>query len=420
MPPIAGAAALSEPPRGVSFPRAQAVLFLLALAAVGGFVALAWRPALEPVDPPARASFTDAAIARGAALARIGNCITCHTAEGGAPFAGGRGIDTPFGVIYGTNITPEPDSGIGRWSQDAFVRSMREGVARDGRHLYPAFPYDHFRLATDADLAALYAYVMTREPVHAEAAQTQLPFPFNMRPLLAGWKLLFAKRDEVPADPAQSPEWNRGAYLVHGLAHCGSCHTPRNFLGAEKAGQAFAGGRSGGWDGPPLDKTSPAPRAWSVEAVHAYLREGMAPGHSLAAGPMQEVVRNLAQAPAADVRAMAVYIASLMPGEAAGSAAAGGSGKASPSGLYEAACAGCHRGRERGGALELSLATAVHLERPRNLLNVIHGGIAPREGETGPWMPAYRGAFTGAQLAEIANHLRTQLAGRPAWEKVEP
>jgi mono/diheme cytochrome c family protein len=221
------------------------LVFLILVVAVGAaFVALAWRPAIAPIDPPVRSSFDPALIQRGAALAAIGGCVSCHTAPDGTPYAGGLALATPFGTIHGTNITPDPQTGIGRWPEAAFMRALREGVRLDGRHLYPVFPYDHYTRVSDDDVRALYAFLMTREPVHARAPENDLVFPLKVRTLIAGWKLLFFEGAIFRPDASQSAEWNRGAYLAEGLGHCGSCHTPRNVLGGPKKGQHFAGGKA--------------------------------------------------------------------------------------------------------------------------------------------------------------------------------
>src|SRR5687768_14305547 len=196
--------------------------------------------ALAPSEPPPRAAFDADVIAKGAQLAAMGNCNVCHTAPGGKAYAGGRPLKTPFGTVYGTNITPDPETGIGRWSEAAFARAMREGLDREGRHLYPVFPYDHFTKMTDEDIRALYAFVMTRQPVRAETPPNELPFPFNVRSAIGVWKHLYFEPGRFRPDPAQSAEWNRGAYLAEGLGHCGACHTPRNLVGAEKKSQDFA------------------------------------------------------------------------------------------------------------------------------------------------------------------------------------
>ncbi|WP_249225541.1 cytochrome c [Tardiphaga alba] len=198
------------------------------VAFAGGAAAFlyAWHPAMPPIDPPPPRSFTSEIVAKGRSLAFLGDCRTCHTAQGGKPFAGGFAMPTPFGTIYSTNITPDPETGIGRWSSAAFIRAMRQGVDREGRHLYPAFPYDHFSLTSDEDLNALYAFFMTRERVKATAPPNALPFPINVRLVLAGWKLLFLRDRRFEPDPTKDAIWNRGKYLAEGLGHCGGCHSP--------------------------------------------------------------------------------------------------------------------------------------------------------------------------------------------------
>jgi mono/diheme cytochrome c family protein len=289
--------------------RRTIVAVVLALVLLfAGFLLFAHRSAIAEVAVPPRAAFAAADIEHGAALARIGNCTSCHTAAGGKPFAGGVPIATQFGTLHGTNITPDPATGIGRWSEAAFARAMRQGVARDGSHLYPAFPYDHFSSITDADLRALYAFLMTRMPVTGEAPPNRLIPPLGFRPLLAGWKLLFFRPASFTPDPRHDVVWNRGAYLGEGVAHCGGCHSPRGALGDEKRDQAYAGGWAEGWYAPPLNATSPAVRAWTAERLYTYLRTGLSATHAAAAGPMGEVAQNLAQVPESDVRAIATYM----------------------------------------------------------------------------------------------------------------
>ena len=218
---------------------------VLAALVIGGAVAafaIAWRPAIAAIEPPAPQSFDAALVKRGRDLAALGNCNDCHTVRGGKDFAGGLAVPTPFGTIFSSNITPDAETGIGRWPEAAFRRAMRSGVNRDGQHLYPTFPYDHFTNVNDEDDRALYAYLMTRQPVRAPARENLLSFPLDQRVVIAGWKLLFLRRGTYQPDSMKSAEWNRGAYLVEGLAHCGSCHTPRNVLGAERASAQFAGG----------------------------------------------------------------------------------------------------------------------------------------------------------------------------------
>jgi mono/diheme cytochrome c family protein len=230
----------------------------IVVAGVAAGFAVAWRPAIAAIEPPAPQSFDAALVRRGRDLAAIGNCNDCHTVRGGKVFAGGLPVPTPFGTIFSSNITPDAETGIGRWPEAAFRRAMRSGVDRDGQHLYPTFPYDHFTNVSDEDDQALYAYLMTRQPVHAPARENQLSFPLDQRFVVAGWKLLFLRRGTYQPDSARSAEWNRGAYLVEGLAHCGACHTPRNLLGAERASAQFAGGDVDNWQAYAINGQSPS------------------------------------------------------------------------------------------------------------------------------------------------------------------
>ena len=241
-----------------------------------GAAVLPWR-AIAPIarpDPSVVFRRDDRARPQ---LAALGDCAVCHTDAGGLANAGGRALETPFGTIYTTNITPDAETGIGAWSYPAFERAMREGIHRDGRHLYPAFPYKHFTKTSDADLQALYAYLMSQPPVRAETAADALAFPFNVRPLMAGWNALFHRAGRVPARRDADRSWNRGAYLVEGLGHCGACHTPRNALGAERQRAYLAGGMAEGWDAPALTSLSHAPMPWSEDELFAYLRSGESP-----------------------------------------------------------------------------------------------------------------------------------------------
>jgi mono/diheme cytochrome c family protein len=411
-------------------------LIVLAAVAVGGLLAaLVWRPAI-PSDP-APPAFEPRQIVRGAQLAAIGNCITCHTKEDGPPYAGGRPIATPFGTIYATNITPDPSTGIGGWSEAAFIRAMREGVSRDGHHLYPAFPYDHMTKMREDDIKAVYAFIMTRRPVSAKPPSNELPFPLNIRALVAGWKLLFLDRGTVEPDPSKSPDWNRGAYLVEGLGHCGACHTPRNFLGAEKRGQAYAGGESEGWIAPALNADAPAAVPWDVERLRAYLTHGYDDLHGVAAGPMAPVVQNLRGVPADDVRAIATYVAAVAGASTPESQAraskatarargeAGAAARASPAqagvAVYAGACAQCHGEAGRAPtvrALNLALSSSLRNPRPDNLIRIVRDGIHPIDGGAGPLMPGFADALTDTQLVELVTYLRPEFADLPAWSEV--
>jgi mono/diheme cytochrome c family protein len=428
------------------------LLHLLLGAGLGGAMILAGcvsRPGVSNETPPA-SSFDPAAVTTGAQLAAIGNCMVCHTAEGGHPYAGGRPLKTPFGVIHATNITPDPETGIGRWSEAAFFRAMREGVDRDGRHLYPAFPYDHYTKLTDEDIRAIYAFLMTREPVRAATPPNQLPFPFNIRSLIAVWKRLYFEPGVYAPDPARNAEWNRGAYLVQGLGHCGACHTPRNALGAEKKDAYLAGGEVEGWHGPALTAASPAPVPWTADQLYQYLRTGLDDLHAIAAGPMAPVVRSLATVPERDLRAIAVYLAGFagepaperrqkgqdaieragremaaypLPNRAVDEAARQGD-RTYLNGLsiYAGACAACHdQGRQpaSGAALPLALGTAMTVPTSANLIRIIVEGIVPPDGDAGRFMPGFADELSDEQLKDLVGYIRVYFGRAPAWHDVE-
>jgi len=376
-------------------------------------------PPSAPSGPMPPARFDAATISRGARLAAMGNCVSCHTAPGGKPFAGGYALKTQFGTVHGTNITPDPQTGIGRWTLDDFTRALREGLSPEGHHYYPAFPYDYFTRLADEDVAALYAFVMTREAIHADTPANHMLVP---RAAVAIWKSKYFEPGRFRPDPSHDARWNRGAYLAESLAHCSACHTPRTVLGGEKRDQYMAGGEAGGWHAPALNRDSPSPRAWTERSLNIYLSTGLTDGHAITAGPMAGVVHNLAHASHDDVSAVSHYVAFLMQG-ARGSAAssAANAAREHPRGaaIYAGACADCHdRGRAaEGGALELRDAVALALPTPSNLIHIVRDGIIPREHDAQPWMPAFSGAFTAEQTTELVQYLRS-LSGKPAWPDV--
>ena len=420
---------------------ASVVAGLLVAGVAAGF-AVAWRPAIAAIEPPAPASFDDALVRRGRELAAIGNCSDCHTVRGGANFAGGLPVPTPFGAIYSSNITPDPETGIGRWSEAAFRRAMRSGVDRDGRHLYPTFPYDHFTNVSDGDDAALYAYLMTRPPVRAPARANELPFPLDQRFVIAGWKLLFLRRGDYQPDATKSAEWNRGAYLVEGLAHCGACHTPRNGLGAERPDARFAGGDVDNWQAYAINAQSPAPVPWNADALFAYLRHGWQPDHGVARGPMAEVVSNLSQVRESDVRAIAAYMAGVFgaptpervlhgeavlaqtrppPGSADAVIVQPTETNAAGASIYMAACATCHEAAKPlpYGGVNLALSTALSGPDPRNAINIVLSGVRPVEGERSPIMPGFAASMDDKQIVALLQYLRVRFSNQAAWAGVE-
>ena len=414
-------------------------------AGVLGLVAavLGWRTSLAPIAAPLPGSvspYSVATLERGRQLAAAGDCVVCHTAPGGMPNTGGRTIDTPFGVVYSTNLTPDARTGIGQWSYDAFQRAMRKGISRDGHHLYPAFPYTAFANMADEDLQALYAHLMAQPAVHFSVPATQLAFPFNIRPLMAVWNGVFhdaAPDRRQPINTAQSAEWNRGAYLVNGVGHCGGCHTPRNAFGAERSGGThyLSGAMVEGWEAPALTALSRAPVPWNAQELFRYLRTGHTQQHGIAAGPMAPVVQGLTALPDDDIRAMATYLASFNPSIAEPEAellaqqqVLAASQSAPLPGvlgqrLFDGACAACHHDgdgpRLLGVNLPLALNSNLHSDRPDNLIRVMLEGIREPAGRDIGFMPAFRDSLSDAQIAEIAAYMRARHApGKAAWKNL--
>ncbi|MDA3859344.1 MAG: cytochrome c [Roseovarius sp.] len=404
----------------------------MAVVVLMGFLIYAYKSEIEPIATDSAQSFDVSMVEKGRTLAAAGYCVTCHTAQGGAPFAGNYPMATGFGTIYSTNITPDPESGIGAWSQEAFRRAMHEGVDREGQHLFPAFPYNHFTKMTDEDVDAVYAYIMTEiDPVPSTQKENGLPFPLNMRILQAGWKLLFVDQGVYQADASNSDDWNRGAYLVEGLTHCGACHTPRNALGAEKGGDQFGGAAVDQWIAPALTAANPSAVKWSASAFSEYLKTGASRMHGIAAGPMSPVVHaGLRELPDSDLDAIGVYLADKVgPPETEAevtaivqaSLAAGKPKKTyrwnEGERLYATACAACHYNTEQiaQGRPDLGINSATRLGEPDNLIHVMLDGVGSTEGIVGVVMPGFRSALNDDEIASIAGYLRSSRTDKAAW-----
>jgi mono/diheme cytochrome c family protein len=413
-------------------------ILAVVLLGLAGVLLLSWRRAIAPIERPAPESFSAVSITHGEALAAAGHCASCHTRPGGQPFAGGYGVNTPFGIVYGTNITPDPKTGIGTWSLDAFIRAMREGVTRAGSHLFPAFPYNAYTKLTDDDLMALYAYLMTRRPVSATAPSNTVPFPLSVRALQEGWKILLFRSGRYQRDPSKSDEWNRGAYLAEALSDCGGCHTPRNLLGGEKARDAYAGAVIDGWMAPPLNETNPSPVPWAKEELFTFLRTGASPLHGAADATMIPVIRDalaLPVVPDSDVRAIAVYFSEM---DHAGSRSAGvettirealassdlaiGQQYDADANLYAAACIACHYNAEpvpHAARPELALNSALALSEPTNFIQVVLNGVGSTDGAPGLVMPAYGSSLSDSEIARLAAYLRRTRTRYPPWSDLE-
>ena len=364
--------------------------------------------------------------------------MSCHIRPGGQPYAGGYGVNTPFGIIYGPNITPDVQTGIGGWSLDAFSRAMREGVSRDGSHLFAAFPYNAYTELSDDDIKALYAYLMTRPAMRATVPHNTVPFPLNVRFLQEGWKILCFKSGRYQPNPGKDAEWNRGAYLVEALSDCGGCHTPRNSIGGEKLRDVYSGAVVDNWIAPPLTKANPSPVLWTKEELFTYLRTGVTPLHGAAAATMIPVIRDalaLTVVPDSDVRAIATYFSDInrwdtgqsdiqsTVKEAIQTSSLGSGQEHDPDAdLYAAACMSCHY---NGGTVpiaarpELALSSALTMSEPTNFIQAVLRGVSDTGGVPSLVMPAYASAFSDSDVARLAAYLRRTRTQLPPWTDLE-
>jgi mono/diheme cytochrome c family protein len=368
-----------------------------------------------------------AVIDRGRYLAIAGDCISCHTRPGGQPFAGGVPFETPLGRLYSTNITPDMESGIGRWREEDLGRALHEGVSADGRRLFPAFPYTSFAKVTDIDVKAIYAYLRTLEPVRYTPPSNGVVF--SQRWGLFFWDKIFLQPGEYIPDASQSTEWNRGAYLVEGLGHCGACHTSRNLLMAEVASHAYAGGsfqekvsgnRIRRWSAVNLTPSRAGLGTWSVEDITSYLRSGYTQRGG-AFGPMNDVIVNSTRHMTADdLHAIAVYLRSLPPREAAVDEKPDPKEMTEGATIYADRCEKCHASSGRGnhfGGPRLAGSAVTQAQDPASLINVIlYGPDAPTTalGSFGGWeiMKPYRDILTEAEVAAVSNYVRNSWGNR--------
>ncbi|MFK3740880.1 c-type cytochrome [Massilia sp. TN1-12] len=388
-------------------------------------------PVLHGAPPSA------ALVARGAYLARAADCVACHTAPGGKPFAGGLAFKLPFGTLYASNITPDRDTGIGAWSDDDFVRAMHDGIRKDGKRLYPAFPYTSYSQLSRDDALAIKAYLFSLPATHQATPEPDLAFPFNQRWAMGFWNAAFFRSARFAPAPDRSPEWNRGAYLATALAHCAECHTPRNIGFALDHGKELGGAVVDGWLAPNI---TPDPvhgiGGWTDAQLYQYLRLGHTPGRGSAGGPMGEAVENSLQyLDHEDTRALIVYLRSIAPrtdgpaggagtGRATGSAAVGaaayGPAADTPAQLraglrlFEGSCASCHQWNGTGPQSEyaaLAGARSVHDPSGRNIVQTLLHGAHLRIGTQDVFMPAFR-TLSDAEIAQVSNYVIHQFGGR--------
>jgi len=399
--------------------RRLGALAALGLAAVTSLLApdASGQPSGAGNSPPgpSAAAANAQQIERGRYLAAAGDCVACHTLPRTAPFSGGRPVETPFGVVLSANLTPDPETGIGRYDNETFYRALHEGIDRNGHHLYPAFPYPYYARVTREDSDALLAYLRSLPPVIHAIDRNQLHFPFNFRPMVAVWNLLYLDKHGYQQDKAQSAEWNRGAYLVEGLGHCQACHTPRNRLGGPEKDEAFRGGRFADWFAPDI---TPNRRtgigAWGREAVIEFLRTGRNV-HSGAAGEMAEVVSfSTSRMTDADIGAVATYLASLRPSPPATITKPSSGQMAQGEALWRDNCAACHREDAKGvpRALPPILASANLQQRdPTTVLHYILAGAQHRPTDAAPTgfaMPAFGWKLDDSEIAAVASYARNQ------------
>ncbi len=394
---------------------------LLPLATVAALLALAaasivWsqpKPVPQAPPPAAFATAEPALVERGRYLAAVGDCVACHTDKGGERFAGGRPLQTPFGVVLSANLTPDQATGIGRYNADTFYRALHEGVDHDGHRLYPAFPYNYYTNVTREDSDAILAYLQSLPPVAHDMQRNQLPFPFNIRPLMVVWNWLFLDKGPYRADPSRSAEWNRGAYLVQGLGHCGACHTPKNLLGGPKRELDLHGGRFATWFAPDITPNRHTGLGgWSREALLEFLREGRNV-HSAASGEMGEVVAfSTSQMSDADLSAVIAYLedrpASPRITVAVPDAALMNQGEA----IWQDACSACH-GIDAQGVPRYfpTLKGNPNLQQsdPTTVLHFILAGTRRTPTDAAPTplsMPAFGWKLSDAQVAAVATYAR--------------
>lgn len=400
--------------------RMKKVLWVLLLAVVAAVGGLYWAGTRDDASTGPAAAAADAAtlLERGRYLALAGNCMACHTSRGGKALAGGTPIPTPFGTVYGPNITPDEQTGIGAWTADDFWQALHNGKSRDGTLLYPAFPYTEYTRVTRADSDALYAYLRSVPAVSQANRPPELEFPYDQRALLAAWRALYFKPGVLEADAGQSVQWNRGRYLVEGLGHCAACHTPRNSLGALRSDQALGGGviPALDWYAPPLTNDMQTGMGrWSAEDIAALLKTGIS-RHSSVSGPMAEVVLGSTQHLSDDdALAIGVYIKSLptTPPEAVQAkvpvapAAMELGGK-----IYRQQCAQCHQPAGEGsGTAWPALAgnPTVTAPSPVNAIRmVLDGGYAPATAANPRphGMPPFGQVLNDGDIAMLVSYIR--------------
>ena len=353
-------------------------------------------------------------IEAGRRIATEGDCAGCHTLDEKKPFAGGVVLQTPFGALVGSNITPDPETGIGTWSFADFKNALHTGRGKDGKRLYPAMPYPAFTKMTDRDVAALWVYMRSVSPIRNRIESNQLPFPFSIRLSLLGWNLLNFSEGRFKPDPSRSPEWNRGAYLVEGPGHCGTCHTAKTTTGADDTSKPLRGGVLQGWYAPDITGDNrKGLGGWSDDEIVAYLKTG-ANGRTVASGPMIEVVqKSTSNMPETDLRAMAAYLKQVRaPASSATPVAANDPGMVAGKAIYKDSCAACHKDDGTGQPQlfpRLAGSAVVQSDDPATLLRVVMAGTQgayTKGAPTTPAMPSFAWRLNDQQVADVLTYVR--------------
>ena len=402
----------------------------------GARVALADYQGSDPTGAPPEVAGAGL-VARGAYLARAADCIGCHTTPLGKPFAGGKAFTLPVGTLYSTNITPDKETGIGEWTDNEFVTAMHEGIGRNGTHLYPAFPYSAYTLLTRNDVLAIKAYLFSLKPVHAMPPENDMSFPFNQRYLMAVWNMLYNPAQRFQPNIDRAPVWNRGAYLIEALGHCGECHTPRTLLQGLDAGKKFGGAMIEGWKA--YNMTSDPESgigAWTDDELAEYLSIGHTEGRSTAAGPMGLVLNNsLRFLTQDDILAMVAYLktipplhdqadlavaqkrVSTTPSEAHRRSPDGAGGIDDDLGLrvFEGACASCHHWDGSGvhsPYADLTGNRTVNDPSGVNLMQVILQGASLQTRQGDMFMPAFGAGYSDAEIAAVVSYVTDRFGAR--------
>jgi mono/diheme cytochrome c family protein len=390
--------------------------------ASGPRVALSAYHEADPTGVPVELAAASV-VKRGEYLAHAADCEACHTAKGGAPFAGGLAFELPFGTIWSPNITPDKDTGIGSWSDASFLNAVHKGIDDQGVPLYPAMPYASYATMTDGDALAIKAYIFSLKPVHNDVPDNTFRFPFNQRWLMRVWAFLFDSDKRFEPNTARSAQWNRGAYVAEALEHCGECHTPRNLFQALNNRRKFAGAVQAGWRAYNITAdTDSGVGAWSDAALGEYLATGHADGHGTAAGPMGEAVdRSLSKLTHSDIAALVVYLRTIpaiaphrLPVVRAVAASSshreGVAEDIDPRGkqIFEGACASCHDWSGVSPLTRMATLTgarAVNDSSGTNVAQIVLSGT--RRSATGApvFMPAFGGAYTDDEIAAVANYV---------------